>query len=146
MGSEKAVHSIKMIHLFVGILLFLFLLVNPPVVPGAPLLPLPETEDLLVMDSGSGHVLRISPAGLVGVEINRSEILALTGGVFVLYQNKGIAIDAAGALYVSVFTGSPGGFFGGDTSILKKTPDWSLEYPHLTGRSFGGYREFERRR
>ena len=122
MGSEKAVHSIKMIHLFVGILLFLFLLVNPPVVPGAPLLPLPETEDLLVMDSGSGHVLRISPAGLVGVEINRSEILALTGGVFVLYQNKGIAIDAAGALYVSVFTGSPGGFFGGDTSILKKTP------------------------
>ena len=126
MGSEKAVHSIKMIHLFVGILLFLFLLVNPPVVSGAPLLPLPETEDLLVMDSGSGHVLRISPAGLVGVEINRSEILALTGGSAVLYENKGIAIDAAGALYFTAFTGSPGGFFGGDTRILKKTPEGVL--------------------
>ncbi len=80
MRSEKAVHSIKMIHRFVGILLFLFLLGNPPVASGASLLPFPETEDLLVMDSGSGHVLRISAAGFVGVEINRSEILALTGG------------------------------------------------------------------
>ena len=126
MGSEKAVHSIRMIHPFVGILLFLFLLVNPPVVSGAPLLPLPETEDLLVMDSGSNHLLRISPAGLVGVEINRSEILALTGGFAVLYENKGIAIDAAGALYFTAFTGSPGGFFGGDTSIFKKTPEGVL--------------------
>ena len=126
MGSEKAVHSIKMIHLFVGMLFFLFLLGNPLFVSGAPLLPLPETEDLLVMDSGSGHLLRISPAGLVGVEINESEILALTGGSDVLYENKGIAIDAAGAIYVSVFTGSPGGFFGGDTHILKKTPDGVL--------------------
>ena len=126
MGSEKAVHSIKMIHLFVGMLFFLFLLGNPLFVSGAPLLPFPETEDLLVLDSGSGHLLRISPAGLVGVEINESEILALTGGSDVLYENKGIAIDAAGAIYVSVFTGSPGGFFGGDTGILKKTPDGVL--------------------
>jgi len=127
MQSEKAVNSIKMIQLFVGILLFLFLLGNPSVASGAPLLPFPETEDLLVMDSGSGHVLRISPAGFVGVEINRSEILALTGGFEVLYENKGIAIDAAGALYVAVFTSSsPGGFFGGDTSILKKTPEGVL--------------------
>ena len=80
-----------------------------------------------MLDSGSGHLLRISPAGLVGVEINRSEILALTGGFEVLYENKGIAIDAAGALYVAVFTSSsPGGFFGGDTSILKKTPEGVL--------------------
>ena len=103
MGSEKAVHSIKMIHLFVGILLFLFLLVNPLVVSGAPLLPFPETEDLLVLDSGSGHVLRISPTGFVGVEIQKFEILALTGGVDVLYENKGIAIDAAGAIYFTAF-------------------------------------------
>jgi hypothetical protein len=52
MGSEKAVHSIKMIHLFVGMLFFLFLLGNPLFVSGAPLLPFPETEDLLVLDSG----------------------------------------------------------------------------------------------
>ena len=126
MGSEKAGHSIKMIHLFVGMLVFLFLLGNPPVVSGAPLLQFPETEDLLVMDSGSGHLLRISPAGLVGVEINQSEILALTGGVDVLYENTGIAIDAAGAIYFTAFTGSQGGFFGGDNSILKKTPDGVL--------------------
>ena len=126
MGSEKAVHSIKMIHLFVGMLFLLFLLGNPPVVSGTPLLPFLETEDLLVLDSGSGHVLRISPAGLVGVEINRSEILALTGGVDVLYENKGIAIDAAGAIYFTAFTGSQGGFFGGDNSTLKKTPDGVL--------------------
>jgi len=127
MRSEKSVLAIKMIHLVIGILLFLFLLGNPPVVSGAPLLPFPETEDLLVLDSGSGHVLRISPAGFVGVEINRSEILALTGGVEVLFENKGIGIDVAGALYVTVFTSSsPGGFFGGDTSILKKTPDGVL--------------------
>ena len=110
MRSEKAVLSIKMIRLVIGILLFLFLLGNPPVTSGAPLLPFPETEDLLVLDSGSDHVLRISPAGLVGVEINRSEILALTGGVEVLYENKGIVFDAAGALYFTAFTGSPGGF------------------------------------
>ncbi len=122
MGSEKAVHSIKMIHLFVGILLFLFLLVNPPVASGAPLLPFSATQDLFALDSGSGHVLFMPPDGSVGVAINRSEILALTGGVEVLYDNKGIAFDAAGALYFTVFTGSPGGFFGGDTSILKKTP------------------------
>ncbi len=127
MGSEKAVHSIKMIHLFVGMLFFLFLLGNPPVASGAPLLPFPETQDLFVLDSGSGHVLRISPAGFVEVEINRSEILALTGGFEVLYENKGIAMDAAGAIYVSVFTSSsPFGFFGGDTRILKKTPEGIL--------------------
>jgi len=126
MGSEKAVHSIKMIHLFVGMLFFLFLLGNPLLVSGAPLLPFPETEDLLVLDSGSGHLLRISPAGLVGVEINRSEILALTGGVRVLYDNKGIAIDAAGALYFTAFSSFSGGFFGGETSILKKTPSGVL--------------------
>ena len=122
MRSEKAVHSIKMIHLFVGILLFLFFLGNPPVASGAPLLPFPATQDLFALDSGSGHVLFIPPDGSVGVAINRSEILALTGGVEVLYDNKGIAFDSAGALYFTVFTGSPGGFFGGDTSILKKTP------------------------
>ena len=122
MGSEKAVHSIKMIHLFVGMLFFLFLLGNPLFVSGAPLLPFPETQDLFALDSGSGHVLFMPPDGSVGVAINRSEILALTGGVEVLYDNKGIAFDVAGALYFTVFTGSPGGFFGGDTSILKKTP------------------------
>ncbi|MEE8463059.1 MAG: ubiquitin-activating E1 FCCH domain-containing protein [Acidobacteriota bacterium] len=114
--------SIKMIHLFVGMLFFLFLLGNPLVVSGAPLLPFTETEDLLVLDSGSGHLLRISPVGLVGVEIQKFEILALTGGVDVLYENKGIAIDAAGAIYFTAFTGSQGGFFGGDNRILKKTP------------------------
>ena len=109
--------------LVIGILVFLFLLGNLPVVSGAPLLPLPATQDLFVLDSGSGHVLFIPPDGSVGVAINRSEILALTGGVEVLYENKGIAFDAAGALYFSAFTSSsPGGFFGGDTSILKKTP------------------------
>ena len=112
-----------MVHRIVGILFFLFLLGHPPLVSGAPILPLPATQDLLVLDSGSGHVLRIAPAGAgVGVAINRSEILALTGGSAVLYDNKGIAFDAAGALYFTAFTGSPGGFFGGDTSILKKTP------------------------
>ena len=127
MRFEKAVPDIKVVHRIIEILLFLFLLGNLPVASGAPLLPFSETEDLLVLDSGSGHVLRISAVGVVEVEINRSEILALTGGVFVLYQNKGIAIDAAGALYVTVFTSSsPGGLFGGDTSILKKTPDGVL--------------------
>ena len=115
-----------MIHFFVGILLFLLVLGNPPVASGAPLLPLPETEDLLVLDSGSEHVLRVSPAGLVGIEIDRSEILALTGGIKVLYDSKGIAIDAAGALYFTAFTSFSGGFFGGETSILKKTPDGVL--------------------
>ena len=122
MRLEKAVLSIKMIHLVIGILVFLFLPGNLPVVSGAPLLPLPATQDLFVLDSGSGHVLFIPPDGSVGVAINRSEILTLTGGVEVLYENKGIAFDAAGALYFTAFTGSPGGFFGGDTSILKKTP------------------------
>jgi hypothetical protein len=126
MRLEKAVPSIKIIHRIIGILLFLFLVGYPHVASAAPLLPFPETEDLLVLDSGSGHVLRVSPGGLVGVEINRSDILALTGGVAVLYDNKGIAFDAAGALYFAVFTGSPGGFFGGDNSILKKTPDGVL--------------------
>ena len=126
MRSEKAVHSIRMIHLFVGILLFLFLLGNPPVASGAHLLPFSATQDLFALDSGSGHVLFMPPDGSVGVAINRSEILALTGGVEVLYDNKGIAFDAAGALYFTVFTGSPGGFFGGDTSILKKTPEGVL--------------------
>ena len=127
MRFEKAVPDIKVVHRIIGILLFLFFLGNLPVASGAPLLPFSETEDLLVLDSGSGHVLRISAVGVVEVEINRSEILALTGGVDVLFENKGIAIDAAGALYVTVFTSSsPGGFFGGDTSILKKTPDGVL--------------------
>jgi len=115
-----------MIHLFVGILLFLFFLGNPPVASGAPLLPFSATQDLFALDSGSGHVLFMPPDGSVGVAINRSEILALTGGVEVLYDNKGIAFDAAGALYFTAFTGSPGGFFGGDTSILKKTPEGVL--------------------
>ena len=127
MRSEKAVLSIRMIHRIVGTLLFLFLLGHPSLVSGAPLLPFPATQDLIVLDSGSDHVLRIAPDGAgVGVAINRSEILALTGGVEVLYDNKGIAFDAAGALYFTVFTGSPGGFFGGDTSILKKTPSGLL--------------------
>ena len=104
-------------------LLFLFLVGDPHVASASPLLPFPETEDLLVLDSGSGHLLRVSPAGSVGIEINRSEILALTGGIEVIYENRGIAFDAAGALYFTVFTSSsPGGFFGGDASILKKTP------------------------
>jgi hypothetical protein len=123
MRSKNVVPAIKRVQRIIRALFFLFLLSYPPAVSGAPLLPFPETEDLLVLDSGSGHVLRISPVGVVGVEISESEILALTGGIEVLFDNKGIAIDAAGALYFSVFTSnSPGGFFGGDTSILKKTP------------------------
>ncbi len=126
MRSEEAVLNIKMIHLVIGMLLFLFLLGNSPAASGAPLLPLPATQDLFVLDSGSGHVLFIPPDGSVGVAINRSEILALTGGTAVLYENKGLAFDAAGAFYFTAFTGSPGGFFGGDTSILKKTPEGVL--------------------
>ena len=84
MLSEKAVLSIERIHLVIGILLLLFLLGNPPVASGAPLLPFPATQDLFVLDSGSGHVLFIPPDGSVGVAINRSEIRALTGGVEVL--------------------------------------------------------------
>ncbi len=123
MRFEKAVPSIKMVHRIIGMLLFLFLVGDPHVASASPLLPFPETEDLLVLDSGSGHLLRVSPAGSVGIEINRSEILALTGGIEVIYENRGIAFDAAGALYFTVFTSSsPGGFFGGDASILKKTP------------------------
>ena len=52
--------------------------------------------------------------------------MALTGGTKVLYDSKGIAIDAAGALYFTAFTSFSGGFFGGETSILKKTPDGLL--------------------
>jgi len=127
MRSKSLLPAIKRVYPIIGILLFLFLVGESPVALGAPLLPFPETEDLLVLDSGSGHVLRISPAGLVGIEINRSEILALTGGIDALYGNKGIAIDAAGALYFTVFTSSsPGGFFGGETSIFKKTSDGVL--------------------
>ncbi len=128
MRSKNVVPVVKKIHRIIRALFFLFLVGHPPVVSGVPLLPFPATQDLLVLDSGSGHVLRIVATGSgVGVAINRSEILALTGGIEVLYDAKGIAFDDAGALYFTVFTSSsPGGFFGGQTSILKKTPEGLL--------------------
>ena len=45
----------------------------------APLLPFDRTGDLYVLDSNHGHILRITPAGRVVIELNGEKVKALMG-------------------------------------------------------------------
>lgn len=78
-----------------------------------PLLPFDGTGDLFVLDSGSDNILRITPGGVVTIEVTKAEIMAATGEGGADLYDDGIAVDAAGALY---FTES------WSDSILKKAP------------------------
>ena len=63
-----------------------------------PLLPFDSTGDLYVMDEGCDCILRITPGGLVSVEVTKADITTATGESPDLDHN-GIAFDAGGAMY-----------------------------------------------
>ncbi len=78
-----------------------------------PLLPFDQTGDLFVLDSGSGNILRITPAGVVTIEVTKAQIMTATGESDVNFNDRGIAFDAAGNMYFTE---------GVSNAVLKKTP------------------------
>ncbi len=70
-----------------------------------PLVPFDTTGDLFVLDDGSGNVLGITPEGNVYIAIPQATILAATGLPAVSFEDCGIAFDAQGNMYFSVWAG-----------------------------------------
>ena len=78
-----------------------------------PLLPFDCTGDLFVLDDGCECILRITPGGVVAIEVTEAQILAATGETEVDFIDNGIAFDAVGAMY---FTENA------SNAILKRVP------------------------
>ncbi|QGJ72028.1 Hypothetical protein PBC10988_37430 [Planctomycetales bacterium 10988] len=78
-----------------------------------------SSEDLFVLDDGSGNVLRISPEGQVSIEVTRAEILALTGRPQVDFRDSGLVADDQGRIFfVDHFSDTLLRYASGTLSIL----------------------------
>lgn len=64
-----------------------------------PLLPFNTTGDLYILDNGSDSILRITPAGVITIEVTAAQIMFVTSETDVSFSNRGIVFDAAGAMY-----------------------------------------------
>jgi streptogramin lyase len=105
--------------LFAGVLILVVALLTGVLSMAAtpPLVPFDCTGDLFVLEHGCACILRITPAGVVSVEITKAEILAATGQGNAGFFENGIAFDAAGAMYFTEWLSE---------SILKRTPGGAL--------------------
>jgi len=112
-GANVIVGIFIMFIVFLGLLF----LPNKTLAATPPLLPFDNTGNLYVLDDGSDNILCITSDGVVTIEVTAAEIMAVTGETSVSFINRGIAFDAAGAMY---FTESS------SDCILKRALDGTL--------------------
>jgi len=104
-GSVRGVKTIQL-KTIIFLSLFMFCLTcsaDKAISATPPLLPFNNTGDLFVLDHGSYNILRITPSGVITIEVTTAQIMAATGWAGVGFRDRGIAFDAAGSLYFAAY-------------------------------------------
>jgi len=65
----------------------------------SPLVPFGSTGDLFVLDSGSGHILRVDEDGDLTIARFADDVRAISGSPDVNYRHMGIAFDGQGGMF-----------------------------------------------